>query len=86
MNKPFEKRLFGRVAAENVKDKKGGILVKKTRALTTLLLKKLWRTVWRKSNAGAYLNASYLGAFADFAMVMIWVLTKWFLWAPRPEL
>ncbi len=41
MNKPFEKRLFGRVAAENVKDKKGGILVKKNQGIDDITSEKI---------------------------------------------
>jgi len=45
MNKAFEKRLFGRVAAENVKDKDGNILVEKNGAIDDLTSEKIAKSV-----------------------------------------
>jgi DNA-directed RNA polymerase subunit beta' len=41
MNKPFDRRLFGRVAAEKVKDKKGNIIVEKNRGINDLQAKEI---------------------------------------------
>ena len=41
MNKPFDRRLFGRVAAEDIKDKDGEIIVKKNQGIDDFMAKKI---------------------------------------------
>ncbi len=41
MNKPFDRRLFGRVAAEELKDKKGNVIVEKNHGIDDLQAKKI---------------------------------------------
>lgn len=41
MNKPFDRRLFGRVAAEEIKDKNGEIIVKKNQGIDDFMAKRI---------------------------------------------